>query len=81
MWPPFFELSSRIHTSSIGSSELLVAGGCALVLLVVLIFDSGLSSPDLICYYARSLGYGLHVLWLYARRLLGIWDSYPGYFL
>ena len=57
MWTPFLGSSSRIHTSSIGSKELIVAGCCALVLLVVLIFDSGLSSPGLICCYAMSLRY------------------------
>ena len=57
MRPPFFGSSSRIHTSSIGSSELLAAGGCAFVLLVLLIFDSGLSSHGLICCYTMSLRY------------------------
>ena len=52
---PFFVSGGRVHTSSIGSSDLLVEGGCALVLLVVLIFDSGLSSPGLLCGSAMSL--------------------------
>ena len=52
---PFFVSGGRVHTSSIGSSYLLVAGGCALVLLVVLIFDSGLSSPGFLCGSAMSL--------------------------
>ena len=51
----FLGSGGRIHTSSIGLSKLLVAGGCTLVLLVILIFDSGLSSPGLICCYAMSL--------------------------
>ena len=55
MGSPFFGSSNRIHTYSIGSKELLVAGCCALVLLVVLTFDSGLSSPGLIYCYAMSL--------------------------
>ena len=55
MGSPFLGSSSCIHTYSIGLKELLVAGCCALVLLVVLIFDSGLSSPGLICCYAMSL--------------------------
>ena len=45
--------SIRIRTSLIGSKELLVAGCCALVLLVILLFDSCLSS-GLICCYAVS---------------------------
>ena len=53
----FLGSSNRIYTSSFGSSDLLVAGGCALVLPVIWIFDSGLSSPDLICCYAMSLRY------------------------
>ena len=53
MGSPFLGSSIRIHTSSIGSKELLVAGCCALVLLVVLLFDSCLSS-GLICCYAMS---------------------------
>ena len=57
MCPPFFGSSSRIHPSSIGSSELLAAGGCAFVLLVLLIFVSGLCSPGLICCHAMSLRY------------------------
>ena len=60
-----FGSCGRVHPHSIGSSELLVAGG----------------SPGLICCYARSLGYGLPILWLYARRLLGHWGSYPVSFL
>ena len=55
MGSPFLGSSSRIHTYLIGSKELLVAGCCALVLLVVLIFDSGLSSPSLISCFAMSL--------------------------
>ena len=34
---PFLGSSCRIRTSSFGSSELLVAGGCALALLVVVL--------------------------------------------
>ena len=52
---PFLLSSSHIHTYSIGSKELLVAGCCALVLLVILIFDSELSSRGLVCCYAMSL--------------------------
>ena len=69
---PFFGSGDSVPTSSVGSSDLLVAGGCALVLLVVLIFDSGLSPPGLLCCYARSLRFvRLAVRWLSAHRLLG----------
>ena len=34
---PFLGPSCRIHTSSFGSSELLVAGGCTLALLVIVL--------------------------------------------
>ena len=44
MGSPFLGSSIHIHTYSIGSKELLVAGCCALVLLVVLLFDSFLAS-------------------------------------
>ena len=55
MWPPFFGYLSRLHTSSIGSEDLLAASGCALVLLIVLPFDKGLSSPGLICCSTMGL--------------------------
>ena len=45
---PFLGSRRRIHTSSFGLSELLVAGGCALTLLVTVLCQ-GLSSPGLIC--------------------------------
>ena len=44
MGSPILGSSIRIHTPSIGSKELLIAGCCALVLLVVLLFDNCLAS-------------------------------------
>ena len=54
MGSPFLGSSIRIHTSSIELKDLFVAGCCALVLLVVLLFDSCLSSSGFICCYAMS---------------------------
>ena len=54
MGSPFLGSSICIRSSSIGSKELLVAGCCALVLFVVLLFDSCLSSSGLICCYTMS---------------------------
>ena len=54
MGSPFLGSGIPIHMSSIRSKEPLVAGCCALVLLVVLLFDSCLSSSGLLCCYAMS---------------------------
>ena len=70
MVSPFLGSSIRIHTSSIGLKELLVAGWCALVLLVVLLFDSCLSSSGLICCYAVSSSFVDFVFYLSALWLL-----------
>ena len=51
---PYWGLSRRIHTSSLGLSELLVAGGHALPGLS-LFFTSGLSSPGLLGCLAMCL--------------------------
>ena len=48
---PFWGSSRRIHTSSLGLSELLVAGGHAFTWLVTELCQ-GLSSPGLLCFVA-----------------------------
>ena len=67
---PFWGSSRRIHTSSLGLSELLVACGYAFTWPVT-VLASGLSSPGLLCCLAMSLRCAaLLYLWLCAHSLL-----------
>ena len=66
----FSDEFSRLHTSCLGLSELLVAADHAFTWLVT-VLPSALSSPGLLCCLALSLWCAaLLYLWLCAHSLL-----------